>query len=79
MFSSIMATKLGFTLTTAPHLFASASRKPLISSASFPSASSCSSFESVQLGSRQLRLSRRVFINSPKATADQQGLGFLPP
>ncbi len=73
MFSGLMATKLGFTLTTAPRFFASASRKPLISSASFSSASSCSSLESVQLAGRQLRLSRRVFIILPKATADQQG------
>ncbi|WJZ82325.1 hypothetical protein VitviT2T_002092 [Vitis vinifera] len=73
MFSSLMATKLGFALTTAPRLFASSSRKPLISPASLSSASSCSRVESFQLVGRQLRLSRRLFIISPKATADQQG------
>uniref|UniRef100_A0A0F7GZ28 PGRL1A transmembrane protein n=1 Tax=Hypseocharis bilobata TaxID=253189 RepID=A0A0F7GZ28_9ROSI len=67
-----MATKLGLTLTY-PRLFSAPCRKPSISLCySLPSLSP-SRVQSVQFVGRQLCLRRRVFLLTPKATADQQG------
>ncbi|KAJ7952402.1 PGR5-like protein 1A, chloroplastic [Quillaja saponaria] len=64
----IMASKLAVTLTC-PRLFTAPSRRPLVSISSMSS----SSASRVQFNGPQLCPRRRLFLLSPKATADQQG------
>lgn len=69
-----MATKFGFTLTS-PRFFTAPSPKPLLSlpSSSSSTTTTSSRIQSIRFVGRNLSVRRRLFILTPKATADQQG------